>query len=119
MADPRVLDIATKAEKVAYKWVRRQGFRDPADFVFFPLLLGGIGLGYIHVNFYFRPGTALDGPLGWRIRPESRSSEQETEKRLVTMQEQSSTSIIILIDDLMVLRRREATLRSALAGRSP
>lgn len=119
MADPRVLSIATKAEKVAYKWVRRQGFQDPSDFVFFPLLLGGIGLGYIRVNFYFRPGTAFDSPLGWRIRPEPRSSERETEKRLVTMQEQSSTSVIILLDDLMVLRRRDATLRNALAGRSP
>ena len=119
MADPRALDIATEAEKVAYKWVRRQGFQEPSDFVFFPLLLGGINLGYISVNFYFRPGTALDSPLGWRIRPKPRGSEQATEERLVTMQEQSSTSVIVLLDDLQVTRRREATLRAALAGRSP
>ena len=106
MADPRVLEIATEAEKVAYRWVRKRGFDEPSDFVFFPLLLGGISLGYISVNFYFRPGTALDSPLGWRIRPAPYGNEKETEKRLVTIQQQSSTSVIVLIDDLLVLRRR-------------
>lgn len=119
MPDPRVLDIATEAEKVAYRWVRQQGFQEPRDFVFFPLLLGGVHLGYIAVNFYFRPGTALDSPLGWRIRPKPHRGEGETEARLVTMQEESSTSVIVLIDDLQVTRRREATLRTAIAGRAP
>lgn len=119
MPDPQVLDIATKAEKVAYRWVRRRGFRDPEDFVFFPLLLGGIHLGYIKVDFYFRPGTALDSPLGWRIRPKPHSSEAQTEERLVTMQEESSTSVIVTIDNIQVTRRRERTLREAIAGRTP
>ncbi len=117
MADPTVLQAATKAERVAFRWVRRtQGLRYLDDFLFFPLLLGGINLGYIHVNFYFRPGKAKTEPVGWRIRPDARGHEQATEERLITMQEAGSTTIIVRVRDRDVLKRRSSTLRAALAG---
>lgn len=115
---PDILGAATEAEAAAFKWVvRRRGFRYLDEFLFFPLLLGGINLGYLSVNFYFRPGVARVEPIGWRIRPDARGEEKATEARLITMQEEGSTTIIVRIRDQDVLRRRATTLRNALDGR--
>lgn len=115
---PDVLGAATEAESLAFRWVvRRRGFRYLDDFLFFPLLLGGINLGYIRVNFYFRPGVAKTEPIGWRIRPDARGDEKATEDRLITMQEEGSTTVIVRIRDRDVLSRRATTLRSAMDGR--
>lgn len=117
MADPTVLRAATKAEAQAFQWVtRRRRLTYIDEFLFFPLLLGGINLGYIRVNFYFRSGVATSEPLGWRIRPDARGHEESTEQRLIAMQRESSTTRLVRIRDRDVLRRRTQTLRAAMAG---
>lgn len=110
------LAAATEAEQTAYRWVRRRGLHYLDDFLFFPLLLGGIPLGYIPVNFYFRPGTATDSPLAWRIRPEPSGNERATEERLIMMQEQSSTVNLVRVHDSDVVNRLRRVLSMAIRG---
>jgi hypothetical protein len=115
MAEPSVLVSATPEERIAFRWVKRRAHLDyETDFLFWPLLLGGINLGYLSVDFYFRSGTALPHPLAWRIRPRVIGEERRTEAHLLTVQEESSTVEMVRIDSDNV--KQDNALRRALRG---
>lgn len=117
MATPSTLKSATPEEKTSFRWLERQGhLRFEQDFLFLPLLLGGINLGFVRVNFYLR-AAALGSPVGWRVRPPRRGQEKTRERYFIQAQENSSTAKIVRVDADDVLTRANATLRAALNGR--
>lgn len=114
--EPRVLRSGTEAELAAFRWLRRKAsLRVEEDFLFWPLLLGGISLGLIPVNFYIRAEVAGQ-PIGWRIRPRPMSGEKVRERMFIDAQHQQSTAIVVRIDDDDVLSSPNRVLRRALSG---
>ena len=117
MAEPSVLSVATPEEKITFKWLeRRARLQVDQDFIFVPLLLGGLNLGFIPVNFYIRAAT-IGSPVGWRVRPPRSGQEKVSERYFIQAQEGSSTATIVRIDADDVQTRTNSTLRAALNGR--
>ena len=117
MASPSILKAATPEEQIGFRWLEKvAGLSYQDSFLFFPLLLGGINLGYIPVNFYIRAGV-VGSPVGWRIRPRPFGNERVVELSLVEVQQQLSTTILVRVDAENVRERRNQTLRSALLGK--
>ena len=117
MADPSTLSVATPEEKTSFRWLEKQAhLRLDQDFLFVPLLLGGINLGFIPVNFYIRAAT-LGSPVGWRVRPPRSGQEKVKEQYFIQAQEDSSTAKIVRVDADDVRTRTNSTLRAALNGR--
>lgn len=116
MSRPEILRSATAEEQDTFTWLERtQGLRYLDDFLFFPLLLGGVNLGFLRVNFYIRT-SVLGRSLGWRVRPHQTGQQKQIEDRLKRVQEANSTTTIVRVDRENVQRRRNATLRRAIMG---
>lgn len=117
MADPSTLALATPEEQTSFRWLeRRAHLQLNQDFLFVPLLLGGINLGYIPVNFYIR-ASSIGSPVGWRVRPPRTGGEKSRERYFILAQEGSSTAKIVRVDADDVRTRTNSTLRAALNGR--
>lgn len=111
-----ILRSATKEETIAYKWLRQQGFKPDDDFYFYPLLYGGINLGFVRVNFYIRVGSAVSFPVGWRVRRRPSSSERARESHFIMLQETGSTARIVRIRADTLQTRKSTVLRRAIHG---
>ncbi len=115
-SEPKVLRSGTEAELATFRWLRkRASLRLDEDFLFWPLLLGGINIGIIPVNFYIR-SQVIGRPLGWRVRPKPMSGEKTKERMFIEVQHQQSTARVIRIDDEDVLSNPNRVLRRALGG---
>lgn len=116
MTRPDVLRQATDEELAAFNWLeKKEGLLYLDDFIFFPLLLGGINLGYVQVDFYIR-ASVKGFPVGWRIRPHASGGERVTEEALIGVQEQLSTSEIVRVDNENMHIRLDHTLNLAIAA---
>lgn len=114
--EPRVLRSGTEAELATFRWLRKKAsLRLDEDFLFWPLLLGGINIGLIPVNFYIRADVA-GHPLGWRVRPRPMTGEKTRERMFIEAQHQQSTARVVRIDDHDVLSNPNRVLRRALGG---
>ncbi len=115
MPDPQVLKAASREEVVAFKWLEgRAGLVYLDDFLFFPLLLGGINLGFVRVNVYVRVDSAGGQAVGWRVRPRPSGQEKNLEQHFITQQEANSTVRIVRIDSLDAIHRPSSTFQAAL-----
>lgn len=115
-SEPKVLRSGTEAELATFRWLtKRASLRLDEDFLFWPLLLGGINIGIIPVNFYIR-AAIVGRPLGWRVRPRPMSGEKTRERMFIEAQHQQSTAVVIRIDDDEVLSTPNRVLRRALTG---
>ena len=117
MATPSTLSAATPEEEISLRWLEKKAHLQlDEDFLFVPLILGGINLGFIPVNFYIR-AAAVGSPVGWRVRPSRRGQEKVKEQYFIQAQEGSSTAKIVRVDADDVRTRTNSTLRAALGGR--
>lgn len=115
MANPQVLKAASREEVAAFDWLEeRAGLVYLDDFLFFPLLLGGINLGYVRVNIYVRTDSAGGRAVGWRVRPRPTGQEKTLEQHFITQQEANSVVKIVRIDSQDAIKRPSSTFSAAL-----
>lgn len=112
---PRILRSATREEKAAFRWLeRRAGLVYLDDFLFFPLLLGGINLGFVRVNIYVRTDSAGGQAVGWRVRPRPTGQERNLEQHFITLQEANSVVKVVRVNAADAINRPNTVFSAAL-----